>query len=698
MVESAFTNPLSSFFFPQNDKNVPQGLRQKIALAMLMQKRAYPKTFGEGLASIGDSIGDVMGVRQIERDAAAAEATAQKARDEYTGATPPVASNVRASSYAPADDNTAPAVAAPPQPPPVLATMQSQHPDMLAQQKQPLVTTPPAQQPSPTMFSPPAATPPTMGGQPPPPGMLVDPAQANSIDNAGLADRTFARQRGIAGIESGGAKNPYALLGSVTGSGDRAYGKYQVMGNNIPSWTQAALGQSMTPQQFLANPQAQDDTFNHRFGQYADKYGEQGAAKAWYAGERGMQNPNATDMHGRLTVAGYGQDFARRAGAPDPRGAATAALVAQQQPPAGLPPEITGGASQPDQRLAFNGAQPPAPAGIRAAPPPPQAQIQQAPPPQAQQQGPGPGYVLTLPPEPTPPPTMTPGMQRIQNIIRDTPPSQRDSVVEALKEPYAQEQAQLAQQNAVYQDKLKSRHDLIKLQEEQRQKAARDAADVAHVNQQTNTGNIIEMPDGKKYRQDASGKLRPIEIEGVTNDPSKPPSPKMTAEQAKSQKFHGWTSLAEEQMGGKEKLLADGLQQELAGKVPFVGNKLQASEYRRVRGAAERFVQGFLRDISGAVISPEEMVKHQQTFLPRYGDDARAIADKKAAREQIINGLYASAGPGQKISDWETERRHTARAAQETKLNEEMSGKDKSKTYEKNGVFRKWNGSSWEEF
>ena len=72
MVESAFTNPLSSFFFPQNDKNVPQGLRQKIALAMLMQKRAYPKTLGEGLSSIGDSIGDVMGVRQIERDAAAA--------------------------------------------------------------------------------------------------------------------------------------------------------------------------------------------------------------------------------------------------------------------------------------------------------------------------------------------------------------------------------------------------------------------------------------------------------------------------------------------------------------------------------------------------------------------------------------------------------------------------------------------------
>jgi hypothetical protein len=691
----AYENPLPGFFFAGDQKNVPQSLRQKIALAMLMQKRAYPKTFGEGLAAIGDAIGDRYGIMGIEKDAAAAEVAGQKARDEYSGTTPPA---VKGASYAPTD-SVEPGAPQSPDQPPALATMQQQHPDMLAQQKQPLVTTPPAQQPSPTMFSPPAATPPTMGQQPPPPGMLVDPAQANSIDNAGLADRTFARQRGIAGIESGGAKNPYALLGSVTRTGDRAYGKYQMMGANIPEWTQAALGQSMTPQQFLANPQAQDAVFNHRFGQYADKYGEQGAAKAWYAGERGMQNPNATDMHGRLTVAGYGQDYARRAGAPDPRAAATAALVAQQAPPAGLPPEITGGASQPDQRLAFNGAQPPAPPQqVRAAPPPPQAQIQQAPPPGQPQQGPGPGYVLTLPPEPTPPPTMTPGMQRIQNIIRNTPPSQRESVTEALKEPYAQEQAQLAQQNAVYQDKLKSRHDLIKLQEEQRQKAASDAANVAHTNQQTNTGNIIEMPDGNKYRQDASGKLHPIQIEGVTNDPSKPPTPKMTAEQSKSQKFHGWTSLAEEQMGGKEKLLADGLQQELAGKVPFVGNKLQASEYRRVRGAAERFVQGFLRDISGAVISPEEMVKHQQTFLPRYGDDARAIADKKAAREQIINGLYASAGPGQKISDWETERRHTARAAQETKLNEEMSGKDKAKTYEKNGVFRKWNGSSWEEF
>jgi hypothetical protein len=110
--------------------------------------------------------------------------------------------------------------------------------------------------------------------------------------------------RAIAGIESGGR---YDLLGPVTKTGDRAYGKYQVMGANIPEWTQAALGTSMTPEQFLADEKAQDAVFNHRFGQYVDKYGPTGAAKAWFAGEGGMNNPNATDQLGTSV-----DDYARR--------------------------------------------------------------------------------------------------------------------------------------------------------------------------------------------------------------------------------------------------------------------------------------------------------------------------------------------------------------------------------------------------
>jgi len=121
--------------------------------------------------------------------------------------------------------------------------------------------------------------------------------------NAGGGDYGSA----IANIESGGR---YDLLGPVTKTGDRAYGKYQMMGANIPSWSQAALGRQMTPQQLLADKDAQEAVFKHRFGQYVDKYGPGGAARAWFAGEGGMKNPNAKDQLG-TSVQEYERRFLR---------------------------------------------------------------------------------------------------------------------------------------------------------------------------------------------------------------------------------------------------------------------------------------------------------------------------------------------------------------------------------------------------
>lgn len=109
----------------------------------------------------------------------------------------------------------------------------------------------------------------------------------------------------ISNIESGG---DYNLLGPVTKSGDRAYGKYQVMGSNIPEWTQDALGKKLTPSQFRSDPQAQDAVFQHKFGQYVDKYGPEGAARAWFAGEGGMNDLKRQDQLG-TSVGAYGQKF-----------------------------------------------------------------------------------------------------------------------------------------------------------------------------------------------------------------------------------------------------------------------------------------------------------------------------------------------------------------------------------------------------
>ncbi|WP_377299668.1 phage tail length tape measure family protein [Rhizobium sp. SGZ-381] len=82
-------------------------------------------------------------------------------------------------------------------------------------------------------------------------------------------------------IESGGN---YGIMGPVTRTGDRAYGAYQVMGANVPSWTQGALGRSLSPSQFLADHSAQDAVFNWKFGGYVSKYGPSGAAQAWFGG------------------------------------------------------------------------------------------------------------------------------------------------------------------------------------------------------------------------------------------------------------------------------------------------------------------------------------------------------------------------------------------------------------------------------
>ncbi|MDW9594546.1 tail length tape measure protein [Sinorhizobium meliloti] len=87
--------------------------------------------------------------------------------------------------------------------------------------------------------------------------------------------------KAIQAIESGGN---YGALGPVTRSGDRAYGAYQVMGNNIGPWSEAALGRRLSASEFLGDSSAQDAIFNHRFGGYVGKFGASGAAQAWFGG------------------------------------------------------------------------------------------------------------------------------------------------------------------------------------------------------------------------------------------------------------------------------------------------------------------------------------------------------------------------------------------------------------------------------
>jgi hypothetical protein len=114
----------------------------------------------------------------------------------------------------------------------------------------------------------------------------------------------------ISSVESGGR---YDALGPVTRTGDRAYGKYQVMGANVGPWTREVLGRELTPQEFAASPSAQDAVFKAKFGGYVKKYGPEGAARAWFAGEGGMNDPGRKDILG-TTVEGYAGKFNKAMG------------------------------------------------------------------------------------------------------------------------------------------------------------------------------------------------------------------------------------------------------------------------------------------------------------------------------------------------------------------------------------------------
>lgn len=115
------------------------------------------------------------------------------------------------------------------------------------------------------------ATPPPVSGQSGQPGSYIMPKQGKG--------NTFSNfLSAISGQESGGN---YGVVNNSSG----ALGKYQIMPGNIASWSRMALGHSVTPQQFLHNPQLQEQIAQHFLQNYYNKYGPAGAAVAWYAGE-----------------------------------------------------------------------------------------------------------------------------------------------------------------------------------------------------------------------------------------------------------------------------------------------------------------------------------------------------------------------------------------------------------------------------
>jgi len=104
--------------------------------------------------------------------------------------------------------------------------------------------------------------------------------------------------------ESGGNYGALGIWLNMSYGRDRAYGRYQVMGNNIPSWTKQYLGHSLTPQQYLNDQSAQDKVARGRLKELFDKYGARGAASAWYSGSP-SKHMNTAPQSGGPSIKQY---------------------------------------------------------------------------------------------------------------------------------------------------------------------------------------------------------------------------------------------------------------------------------------------------------------------------------------------------------------------------------------------------------
>lgn len=76
----------------------------------------------------------------------------------------------------------------------------------------------------------------------------------------------------------------------------------------------------------------------------------------------------------------------------------------------------------------------------------------------------------------------------------------------------------------------------------------------------------------------------------------------------------------------------------------IIANQMRSPEYQKYRQAADQWIRAKLRKESGATITPEESEDEFRTFFPQPGDNPAVVAQKKAARQQAIQGMIAESG------------------------------------------------------
>lgn len=77
------------------------------------------------------------------------------------------------------------------------------------------------------------------------------------------------------------------------------------------------------------------------------------------------------------------------------------------------------------------------------------------------------------------------------------------------------------------------------------------------------------------------------------------------------------------------------------------GNYLKSAEYQQAEQAGKEFLQAILRKDTGAAITKEEERQYGDVYLPRPGDSAEVLLQKKEARSRALDAIRNGLGPAQ---------------------------------------------------
>lgn len=465
-------------------------------------------------------------------------------------------------------------------------------------------------------------------------GTNVAPAMTPQAQSgvAAPAGAMGAFRNAISSIESGGN---YGITGPVTKSGDRAYGKYQVMGANIPSWTREALGQSLTPQQFLASPEAQDKVFDHKFGQAVQKYGNpQDAASVWFTGRPLAQGAGSRDILG-TSGQGYVNKFTAALGrsgasAQQAIGQAAPQQIAQAAPQTATDARPMQIPTMPQQRP---GIDPRLLTGILNNP----------------QSGQGAKLIAqTLlakqfeTKDPLAQQKMLLEIQRMQNDLQNAPLAQEKAQLEiqqmraGMNKPNTEIIRDAATGEILSVDRNNPNGGVQVLRQ-------------AGPSKDAPTTRVIKQADGSEVAVQWDPIKRswaPMEAPqggAAVRAPSK-----LNEQQSKDIVYYNRGRQALEAMGTGEVL--SGFWNTSAAKVPVVGNYATTEEFQVARQAARNFLMSILRKDTGAAITQGEEKLYGEIFLPQPGDKQKTLQLRAQARAQALDAIRDGLGPAEVLA------------------------------------------------